>query len=146
MAAYCTQSDIEARIPRARLAELTNDIANSDAPDSGVLSALVSRAQTIIDGKAGQVYTVPFTAVPDVIKEIAIDIVCFYCFQRRITNIEMPKSVEASYADALSRLEAVSNMLLKLPTSATIASAEADVVATPPLVDFNSTDSTMSFF
>ena len=47
--AYCTQTDITARIPTLNLAQLTNDTANATTVDSTVLAALIAAADAEID-------------------------------------------------------------------------------------------------
>jgi len=120
----------------------------SDAflPNAAVIATLIAKADHLIDAKAGQVYTVPFTTVPDVVKDISADLACYFALQRRPVNIEMPKAWDEAYKHALEQLEDISNMLLRLPTTATIESAESNIVTptTDPIVDFNDSDNAMS--
>ncbi len=120
----------------------------SDAflPNAAVITTLIAKADHLIDAKAGQVYTVPFTTVPDVIKDISADLAVYFALQRRPVNIETPKAWQEAYKNALAQLEDISNMLLRLPTTATIASAEGNIVTptTDPVVDFNDSDNAMS--
>jgi phage gp36-like protein len=128
---------------------LTTGSPQSDAfaPNSGVVTALILRADTMIDSLAGQVYTVPFTTVPDLIKSISIDLSCYFALQRRPINIPMPKEWQDAYTNAIKTLEDISNMLVKMPTTATIASAEADMeVSNSARIDFTNTDNSEYHF
>lgn len=135
---YCTQTDLENRISSVTLAQLTSDTANSTTPDATVIATILARVNAVIDAKAGQVYTVPFTTVPDIIKQIAISLAVYDSFQRRPTNIEMPKMWQTERDTALKTLEDISNMLVSMPDTATIASAESSMVVGNSLrIDFN---------
>lgn len=144
---YCSQTDIENRISRLTLAQLTNDTANPTSPDSEVVDAILTNVNATIDSYAGQVYTVPFSPVPALIRRIAIDIACYEVMQRRPVNMDIPKGWEAQYRNAMAQLEKISNLLLRLPDSATIASAESNmVVRGEDAIDFTDTDQLMSNF
>jgi phage gp36-like protein len=122
-------------------------------PDATIVSGILDKANSEIDAKAGQVYTVPFvagtncTSIPSIIKQIAIDLSTYFCFMRRFSEMEVPKQWIEAYKDACSRLEDVSNMLLKLDGSPTIASSEADMVTgNQSKIDFYNTDNQESHF
>jgi len=147
MANYCVAADLENRISSLTLAQLTNDTANATTYNSTVVTAILDKVDAEIDAKAGQVYTVPFATIPAIIKQIAIDLACYAVFQRRPVQMDMPKDWEIAHKEALQRLDDISNLLLKLPDTATIASAESsmnddEVTA----VSFNDTDNPMSDF
>lgn len=121
--------------------------SDSFAPNSGIITALIAKADTKIDSLAGQVYTVPFTTVPDIIKNISIDLTCYYAFQRRPINMEMPKEWQAAHDNAIQILEDISNMLIYLPTTAVIASAESDVEASNSArIDFTDEDNSEYYY
>lgn len=145
---YCTFTDLEKRLSRKNLAGLCNDTANSTVADPVIIEQILTNVNSIIDAKAGQVYTVPFTTIPDKVKQIAIDFACFQAMQRRPANMPMPKEWDDANKAAMKDLEDISNMLLRLPDTATIASAESDMVTptTDPLVDFNDSTNDMSQF
>ena len=135
---YCTQTDLENRISRLTLAQMTSDTANSTTPDATVVATILARVNAEIDSKAGQVYTVPFTTVPEIIKNIAIDLACYEVFQRRPINMAMPKDWEQARKMAQQQLDDVSNMLVRLPDTATIASTESAINTdnSIPLISF----------
>lgn len=128
---------------------LTAGAPQSDAfaPNSGVVTALILKADTKIDSLAGQVYTVPFTTVPDIIKNISIDLSCYYALQRRPINVPMPKEWQDAYDKAMQTLEDISNMLVRMPDTATIASKEADFEPSNwTKIDFSDTDNSEHYF
>lgn len=137
---YCNQTDLEYRITTRTLAQLTNDTANATTPDANVLELILTNVDAIIDSKAGQVYTVPFTTVPDIIKNIAISLACYQVFQRRPVNMAMPKDWETAYKDASQQLEDISNMLLRLPDTALIASSESSMNTSDAVAKISFTD------
>jgi phage gp36-like protein len=138
---YCSQLDIENRISRLTLAQLTNDTANATTADVSVVDAILTNINATIDSLAGQVYTVPFTTVPPLVRRIAIDLACYEVMQRRPVNMDMPKGWQSAHDKAMKQLEAISNMLLRLPATATVASSEsAMVTGNSARIDFSNED------
>jgi len=105
---------MERRISKTVLANLTSDTANDTEPSATVCTDLITRACSLIDAYAGQVYTVPFTTIPQAIKDIAIDLSCYYALQRRPANYAMPKEWENVYNDSIGKLEKISNEFMEL--------------------------------
>ena len=145
---YCTQTDLENRISPLTLAQLTNDTAGATSADASVLDSILALVDAQIDGKAGQVYTVPFSPVPNIIRRIAVAMSCYFCFQRRPVNMDMPKDWQVAYDNAIKILEDVSNLLVYLPDTATLSSTQADMntLTDNPVVDFFNSDSPMSLY
>jgi phage gp36-like protein len=150
--AYCAQTDLENRISRLQLAQLTADTANPTQPDSNVVAAIIDKADREIDSKAGQVFVVPFvvpdncTTIPSLIRQISIDFSIYYCFLRRYSEIEVPKQWIDLYKDAKDKLEDVSNMMVQLDGEPTEVSEEADIVSKPIQLDFYNPQSPLSRF
>jgi len=153
---YCTQGDIENRIGVLQLAQMTNDAANPTTADTTVVTAIITKACTEIDAKAGQVYTVPFVAptncvsIPKIIKQLAIDMSVYYCFARRFSEAGVPKVWAELYhkaTDVDGTLDGVSNLLVPLDGSPTLLSAEADIEASNwGKIDFSNTDNIESYY
>ena len=143
---YCNQTDLEYKLSTATLAALTNDTANATTPNANVLELILSNVDATIDAEVGEIYEVPFDPTPDIIKRIAIDLAVYECFQRRPVNIEMPKMWQEARDKAMKQLEAISDMLLQLPATATIGSTKSAIVANDLLIDFNDTNNPMSDF
>ena len=146
--AYCVYTDLEAMVGVPTMAQLTNDTAASSTTDQAVAAAMIKQADTLIDAKAGQVYTVPFTTVPDLIFFISKTLALYFCFLRRFSLTEVPKGWIAQKDIALQNLDDISNMMLWLPDTATVASTEGDFVPRTdnPVVDFNDDSNPISEF
>lgn len=144
--AYCTQADLELRLPVLELAELTNDTANATAPNATIITALIEKADAYINGKIGQVYTTPLSPVPVQIKSLSVDLACFYIIQRRWSQVKMPDDWNLVYKNACQTIDDISNLLIKLDGSPTVSSEEADIVAPDVIVDFTDTTSEWSMF
>jgi hypothetical protein len=84
---------------------------------------------------------VPFTTIPDIIKRIEIDLACYEVMQRRPVNMDMPKEWQTARDAAMKQLEAISNMLLYLPDTATVASAESAINTDNAIGQVSFTDS-----
>jgi len=102
-------------------------VSDSFLPNASVVTALILRADAKIDSKAGQVYNVPFSPVPDLIKQLSISFWVYFAFQRRPTNVEIPKSIQSAYDEAEKILEDISNQEANLPDTATIRSEEGSI-------------------
>jgi len=145
---YCSQTDMEYRISTLTLAQLTNDTANATTPNANVIEQILVDVDAGIDAKCGILYTVPFTTVPDLIKDIATDLACFKAMQRRPVNMEIPKAWIEINKDAMQQLQDIGEGKVNLPTTATMATTVSDFTnaETTPLVDFNDTDNGMYEF
>jgi phage gp36-like protein len=145
---YCNQFDLERRISREILSQYTKDTTNPTIPDPTVIESTLANVDAIIDAKAGQVYTIPLTMPEPKVKQIAIDLACFAIMQRRPAGVAMPKEWDDANKQALKDLEDISNELLRLSTSQTVASTESNIV-TPtasPVVDFYDVNNGMSIY
>jgi phage gp36-like protein len=138
---YCTFTDLERKISRTTLAQLTSDTANPTIGSAVVVESILANVDATINALAGQVYTVPFTTIPDIIKRIEIDLACYEVMQRRPVNMDMPKEWQTARDAAMKQLEAISNMLLYLPDTATVASAESAINTDNAIGQVSFTDS-----
>lgn len=113
---YSTQADLETRIGSQALGQLTND-AGGDQADTNVVNALILRADTFIDNALSSVYDVPFgasstsaTTTPAVVKQLSIDLACYYAMQRRPLTYTIPDEWKKVYEDAMKAIERLENM------------------------------------
>lgn len=125
--AYCAQADLETRIGVIALAQLTNDTARATSPNSTIVDAMIARADTLINSFAGQVYDVPFTSVPDIVKNLSVDLACFYAMQRRPVEYPMPEDWKNVERDAKKILQQIADLVIKLDDSTEVESKEADI-------------------
>lgn len=77
---YCTVEDLKRQVPAEKLYDLA---AAEDGLDTDVVNTAITDAAAEINGYAGKQYPVPFTAVPDIIRKIAVDIALYNLFSRR---------------------------------------------------------------
>jgi len=103
---YLTRPAIDAAIPINTLIELTNDDPAADAPDDGVLAAVVESCEELVDGYLRGRHELPFDKVPSVIRGIALDLVRHALYLRRPEGA-VPDTVKASYANAIKLLETI---------------------------------------
>ena len=138
--AYCESADLTARIGTLRLAELTNDTSGATTVDATVVTALITRADTIIDAKMTGVYTTPFVSVPKIIKQCSIDIVLYNAFLRRFANMEVPREWIEANKQAMQMLDDIANLTITLDTAPAVQSAESAIEAPTKLIDFYDDD------
>lgn len=152
---YCSFADLQKKIGKKKLSELTNDaftqgIPNpSDAggdPDPDVTQALIDEADSMIDSKAGLRYTVPFTTVPDDIKYLSINIACYLAFMRKGGANAITKEWKAIFENAMSDLNGIADGSIFIDVAAVSVSGEVVAETDERLVQFNDTDNQMSNF
>ncbi|MFC1601795.1 gp436 family protein [Candidatus Sumerlaeota bacterium] len=98
---YSSQGDIENRIGDERLIQLA-DLDGDGSADSDVLTAALERADGLIDAYLGRRYVVPVSPVPDIVRELAVDLAVYALHQtRRETLSERDRR---AYEDALAFL------------------------------------------
>lgn len=113
---YSTLADLVARIGSTTLGQLTNDAGGND-PDANVVNALILRADTFIDNALSSVYDVPFgassasaTTTPAVVKQLSIDLSCYYAMQRRPLEYTISDTWEKIYKDAMEAIQRLESM------------------------------------
>jgi hypothetical protein len=79
---YCTESDILTEISEAELIGLTDDESTGAVIDA-VVTAAIAKADALIDSYCGQVETVPFTTVPDIVQQHSVTIAIYFLYARR---------------------------------------------------------------
>lgn len=142
--AYCTQSDLELRIGVEQLAMLTNDTAGTAMADPTVITALISRSDTLIDALMTGVYVTPFVSTPKIIKQCSIDMTIYSAFLRRFASTEVPKEWIAANKQAMEFLDLIANLELQLDSDPAVTSGEADFVAPDKLIDFTDSNNAAS--
>lgn len=100
--AYCASSDLERRLTRDRLIELTDDAVPPSSVDTDVLDAEIAAAGEIVDGYLRDRYVLPLDPVPGLVREITADLTAYRLWTRRPdANGEAPKNLER--ADSTAR-------------------------------------------
>lgn len=80
--AYCTKADLLKEITEEQLIQLTDDDDNGVENDD-IISEKIADADSLIDGYCGKRYTVPFTTVPKIVKNLSVQIAIYNLFKRR---------------------------------------------------------------
>lgn len=111
---YCYQADITEQISVDELIQLTDD-NGLGMVDASVLDRAVADAQAEIDSYCGTRYTVPFSAVPDMIRKVAVDISIYNLYARRRGA---PEDRKERYRDAIRFLKGVASGGASLGASA----------------------------
>jgi hypothetical protein len=125
---------------------------DASIPDATIVSAIIAQSDREIDGKAGQVWTVPFTvpdncvSIPSIVKQISIVFSLYYCFLRRFSETDVPKQWIELYKKMCDNLEAISNQEIQLDGMPTVASSEADIVAPDKQLDFADPNSPLNMY
>jgi phage gp36-like protein len=101
--AYCSTSDLIKRIPEQELIQLTDD-AGAGVINAGIVTAAVAAADGKIDSYIRNIYTVPLASVPELVKQISIDLALFNLFTRRFQTGDIPQAVVLRHNDALADL------------------------------------------
>jgi len=109
--AYCTQEDIEKKIPAAKLVELTDDTGAGEVGETGVaiIAEAVAEADAVIDSYCGHRYTVPFASesVPDIVRLFSIRLSVYELYSRRPDG-GIPDSVADNYDKTIDHLNRIS--------------------------------------
>lgn len=108
--AYCALSDLERRLTRDRLIELTDDAVPPSSVDTDVLDAEIAGAGEVVDGYLRDRYVLPLDPVPGLVREITADLVAYRLWTRRPdanANGEAPKNLERGYDTALRLLREI---------------------------------------
>lgn len=112
--AYCTQQDIEARMPADLVGFMSNDTDTAEI-DTAKLSEAIEDAEALIDSYLRSRYTVPFSGnTPRLINRICIDLTLYFLWQRKFDE-EMPDAMRARYTDSVKSLEAIQSGKINLP-------------------------------
>jgi phage gp36-like protein len=100
---YCSASDITAVIANDDLVQLTNDLGG-DTVDNAKITDAISYVDNLIDGYIRGRYDLPLASIPDELKYLAIDLVVYRLYSRRMyTN--PPESITERKNDAMKQLK-----------------------------------------
>ncbi len=107
--AYCSQSDLEARFGVQEVADLL-DLNNDSSADSGRLASAQSDADALIDGYISGRYDTPLSTVPNVIVNIACNLVRF-----TLSANNVPEEVQKRYDESIRILKDIAAGKFNLP-------------------------------
>lgn len=115
---YCTLADIEA--PNADLVDLTDD-NNLGQVDQSVIDKAIAAAGELIDGYLRGRYTLPLAPVPGLIKTVALDIVTYRLYTRRV-RLTPPEGLTDRYKNSMKILDLIATGKISLGTEAVTGS------------------------
>ena len=114
---YCGDLDqLKKRIPEEILIQLTDD-QNLGVIDESVVLEIGTGVDELIDGKLRGVYELPLAAAPGIIKAIAIDLMIYELYSRRIG---IPESIEKKYANQMKILDQIHSGAVRLGIGAVV--------------------------
>jgi len=108
---YSTLDDIKKLIPEAVLIQLTDDEGLGSVNQARIDEA-IKQADAEINSYCGSRYTVPFTAVPDLVRKLSVDIAIYNIYSRHMEV--MPETRAERFKSAIRHLEAVAKGLVSL--------------------------------
>ena len=103
--AYCNQTDLELAISAQGVVQLANDSGGATA-DPTVIARALQHADNRINAIAGRHYAVPFSPVPDFIRDLAVDLALIFLANRRP---HVPAWAESRRLRVKADLEALAN-------------------------------------
>ena len=120
---YATQQNMIDRFGQQELTELT-DRSSSGAIDAEVLARCLADADADINVRLSVRYTLPLTAVPEVLVRIACDITRYYLYDDRVTD-----QVKARFDNAIKLLDAVAAGKASIGVNAALAAPSGSLGA-----------------
>jgi phage gp36-like protein len=118
--AYAVLEDLVKMIPEEELAQLTAEAG--DAPDVGVVSEAIARADAEIDAYLAVRYQVPLSPAPERVKALSVDLALYYLYSRRGVAPEVRRR---GYEDAVAFLKMVATGQALIEDAETAASQES---------------------
>jgi len=155
--AYCTSTDIEARIPAQRIIQLTDDehlaeargtLAAAEVANSSIttrITGAIEDADTTVDSYIRKLYATPLTTTPNTIRKVSVDLAVFNLHGRRDGELDLPESVRMRHTEAIRMLKGINTGAIDVgieavPASSAKSVADADgatrVFTTDSLADF----------
>ncbi|TEB09146.1 gp436 family protein [Pelotomaculum propionicicum] len=118
---YCTLADLEKRLDRQKLIEISNDRDNPVLDDQGNptvneanVNMAIEEAGAEMDTYLGRRYPVPLSPVPDVVVKLAVDIAIYNLFSRGWMQQE-DQTIYTRYRGAIKLLEKMASGKVQLP-------------------------------
>lgn len=103
---YSTKADILEQLDETTLIQLTDDELAGWVNEARVTRAIAS-ADVTIDSYCEKRFTVPFSPVPDKVRDLSVEIAIYYLYSRRLDT--MPEIRKDRFKDAIRFLEKVAS-------------------------------------
>jgi phage gp36-like protein len=133
---YCLVEDILKSIDRAVILQLLDDenrgidsvnLNDTSDPASIRLSEQIQKAQDEIDSYLYSRYILPFEEVPQIVKQIAVDLSIYNCYKRRHYE-SMPETVDDIYKGKVKLLESIQKGTIFLGVETTTGANSQKVI------------------
>ncbi len=117
---YCTLEDLKKALPERILLQLTDDENEEQfviSPPNGAYSRVVSAitdADSMIDGYVSGRYTLPFPVVPQLIKQISVNLTICGLYERN-HEAELPEAIISRRKAFIKTLESLQDGTIVLP-------------------------------
>ncbi len=102
---YATVTDLELRLGKQTVIELTNPKTRADSINVPVAEAAIADAVGIIDSYIGQRVSLPLAIVPALVKTLAIDLAVYYLKVKLGNTGKSDNATTKLYDDAIKHLE-----------------------------------------
>jgi phage gp36-like protein len=91
---YCTREDILRKVPARTLAQLTNDTPPATEPNWECIDEIAVGVEERMDAAIRQRHTLPLLEVPTVVRDIAVQMIRYECYDRRPEGkLDLPPAV-----------------------------------------------------
>lgn len=115
--AYCSLNDLYQICPETDIIQLTDDESLGEVVTS-IVEDCIEYADTLINSYLSGKYTVPLSTVPDLVKQLSIDLSVFRLYSRRL-SLQMPEGLTARYNEAIRLLRDIQAGRMDLPDANT---------------------------
>lgn len=102
---YASVTDLELRLGKQTVIELTNPKQRSNSINVAVAEAAIADGTGIIDSYIGQRVTLPLDTVPALVKTLAIDLAVYYLKVKLGNTGKSDNATTKLYDDAMKHLE-----------------------------------------
>ncbi|MDN5619237.1 MAG: DUF1320 domain-containing protein [Psychrobacter sp.] len=102
---YAAVTDLELRLGKQTVIELTNPKQRSDSINVPVAEAAIADGTGIIDSYIGQRVSLPLAIVPALVKTLAIDLAVYYLKVKLGNTGKSDNATTKLYDDAIKHLE-----------------------------------------
>lgn len=124
---YCTVGDILYQVDEKELIQLTDDEDLGSINESVVLRAILD-ASSLIDSYCAGRYRIPFLPVPEIVRQLCVDITVYHLYSRR--GDAVPENRKARFDNALKLLDRIAKGLIILGAPGSVEAGSVKYVST----------------
>lgn len=109
---YCSLDDLKKQVQEDALIQLTDDNQTGQL-DLDIVEEAIIYSETLIDGYLRGRYTLPLSAIPAVIKILAVDLSIYRLYSRRF-HTDTPDAITEKYKISIRILEQIQKGIISL--------------------------------